>query len=165
MSKRYSSVLILLARSLKLPLWYSLLVNIAHLFHQLVLNGFASVAEKHVELMKVTWKEIFPSLPVDKVNLDNCRRVVLVNFEPSTGDIEFRHYLIQASRAGVNKVRLTVLAIPLTWQSIKKVIERKVTDLSEFNDISEYVLQYDFFVVSMRFRGVNSWEREYALTV
>lgn len=71
---------------------------------QLVLNGFTGVDQKHVELMKVSFKDMFPSLSVDKVNLDNCRRVVMINYDPETEDIEFRHYLINASRAGVNKV-------------------------------------------------------------
>ncbi len=65
----------------------------------------------------------------------------MINYDPSTGDIEFRHYLVQSSKAGVNKVH-DIFASLDSPQSIKKVIEGKVTDLSEYNDISEYVLQY-----------------------
>jgi len=65
------------------------------------------------------------------MNLSACKRVVLFNLvkdEDGEPYIEFRHYGISARQRAVNK-------------GIKKVINnKKVPDMSRFNDIADYIL-------------------------
>jgi len=94
----------------------------------LVMNGFSEKSDaQHIELMRLTFKEMLPAIPVQDINLDHCRRAVLFHYDASTDTIEFRHFLISAQLAGLNK-------------SIQKIVQKKVTDLGEYKDISEYVL-------------------------
>jgi len=93
----------------------------------LVLNGFGQNPDQHIEVTRVTLRQMFPSIPVQNINLDHVQRVVLFNYDPKNDTIDFRHYFIATSFVGVNK-------------SIKRVVQNKVKDLSQYNDISDYVL-------------------------
>lgn len=64
-----------------------------------------------------------------QANLDSCRRVVLLMYQRETDTILFRHYAVDTSPVGLNK-------------SVKRVIQRRVQDLSDYHDISDYVLEY-----------------------
>eukprot|EP01123_Difflugia_compressa_P002127 TRINITY_DN12854_c0_g1_i1.p1 TRINITY_DN12854_c0_g1~~TRINITY_DN12854_c0_g1_i1.p1 ORF type:complete len:448 (-),score=100.90 TRINITY_DN12854_c0_g1_i1:71-1414(-) len=93
----------------------------------LVMSGFKEKTDPHIDLMRITFKEIFPAIPVHNIDLDHCRRCVLFHYDEASETVEFRHYLISAFRAGLNK-------------SIKRVLQHKTHDLSSFKDISDYVL-------------------------
>jgi ribosome biogenesis protein SSF1/2 len=92
----------------------------------LVLNNFGS-EENHMKLMAITFQNMFPTININTINLNDCKRVVLINYDKETGMIEFRHYLIKVAQVGLSK-------------SIKRVLQQRVSSLDKFSDISEYVL-------------------------
>jgi len=93
----------------------------------LVLNNFPK-NKRHTKLTGLLLKNMFAPIDPSTIKLKNCRRVVLMNYGPEEGKIEFRHYLIQASPVGLNR-------------RVKKIVKSKIPDLSKFDDISQYVLQ------------------------
>lgn len=93
----------------------------------LVLNNFPK-NKREAKLTSLLLKNMFAPIDPSTIKLRDCRRVVLMNWGPEQGKIEFRHYLIKASPVGLNR-------------RVKKVIKSKIPDLSKFDDISQYVLQ------------------------
>ncbi|CAM9505477.1 unnamed protein product [Discosporangium mesarthrocarpum] len=96
-----------------------------------VLNNFGDTqAPSHVKLMKVTLQNMFPAINVATVKLNDCRRVVMFNYDKTSGKIEMRHYSIRATPSGITK-------------AIKKassdVVQARVPDLHSLEDISEFV--------------------------
>lgn len=76
--------------------------------------------------MKVTFQHMYRTINVNTVKLGDCRRVVLYHFTPETGLVEMRHYAIRANPVGISR-------------NIKKVIQSKIPDLGDLEDISEFV--------------------------
>lgn len=93
----------------------------------LVLNNFPK-NENHTKLTSLLWKNMFPPVDPSTIKLAYCRRIVLINYGPEEGAVEFRHYYIKASPVGLNR-------------RVKKIVKSKIPDLSKYKDISEYVLQ------------------------
>jgi len=95
----------------------------------LVLSGFSNDDDKKYELTKTCLKESFPSVNVNTIKIENCKRVVLFQFDKETERIHFRHYLITTKTTGVNK-------------SIKNLFDGKFNNnLAKYNDISEFILE------------------------
>lgn len=61
--------------------------------------------------------------------MNDIKRCVLMNYSPETKLIEFRHYAIKSVPVGLSK-------------GVKKIVQSKVPDLSNFNDIDEFLLKY-----------------------
>jgi len=94
----------------------------------LIRNGFyASSEAPQVDLMNVTFKEMFPPIPVEEVNLDNCKRSVLVDYNADSDTVEFRHYLIQSYVPGLQK-------------KISRIIQKNESNLGDYKDISECLI-------------------------
>jgi len=85
------------------------------------------VKEKNV-LLKTTLKEAFPSISVQSVHLEDCKRIVLLQYDKETEKIHFRHYLITTQTYGVST-------------NIKNLYKGKVQELASYEDISEYILE------------------------
>lgn len=64
-----------------------------------------------------------------QIKLSECRRVVLFTLDSESGEVDMRHYVINASPVGLTR-------------SVKKIVKAKIPDLHRFNDISEFVLGY-----------------------
>lgn len=62
------------------------------------------------------------------MDLNDVRRCVLLNYNPTTKLIDLRHYVIKVVPVGVSK-------------GIKKVVQGKVPNLSRCNDISDFLTQ------------------------
>jgi ribosome biogenesis protein SSF1/2 len=92
----------------------------------LIRNGF-SADKPQVDLMNVTFKQMFPSIPVEEVNLDNCKRTVLIDYNKDTDIVEFRHYLIKSYIPGLQK-------------KISRIIQKNETMFGEYKDISECLI-------------------------
>ncbi|XP_059475797.1 protein Peter pan [Neocloeon triangulifer] len=90
-----------------------------------VLNSFSGEG-MHLKLLASAFQNMFPAINLTKVKLSNVRRCVLLNYDPETKLIDFRHYAIRAVPVGLNR-------------GVKKLVQSKVPDLSKFNDISEYI--------------------------
>lgn len=97
-----------------------------YLTHPLVvLNNFAGEALQ-LQLMTSMFQNMFPSINVSTVKLNSIRRCVLLHYHPEDGSVEFRHYSIKAVPVGVSK-------------AVKRLVSSKVPDLSNLNDISEFI--------------------------
>ncbi|XP_076122489.1 suppressor of SWI4 1 homolog [Alosa pseudoharengus] len=93
----------------------------------LVLNNFG-VEGMHVKLMATMFQNMFPSINVHKVNLNNIKRCVLLNYDPASQEIEFRHYSIKVVPVGMSK-------------GVKKLMQERFPNMSKFEDISELLLK------------------------
>lgn len=91
----------------------------------LVMNNF-SASGNHVKLMATMFQNMFPSINVHKVNLNDVKRCVLVNFNSENNLIDFRHYNIKVVPVGMTR-------------GVKKIMQSKVPNLSKYSDISEYM--------------------------
>lgn len=98
------------------------------LYHPLlIMNGFSGDG-MHFKLMTSMFQHMFPSVNVNKVNLNDIRRCVVLNYNSSTETIEFRHYNIRAVPVGMSK-------------GMKKLIKAKIPDMSKFDDISDLLIK------------------------
>lgn len=91
----------------------------------LVMNNFSGDGN-HIKVMAAMFQNMFPSINVNKVKLNEVRRCVLINYHSDTNLIDFRHFNIKVMPVGMSR-------------SIKKLIEAKVPNLAKYGDISEYV--------------------------
>mmetsp|Transcript_8502 Transcript_8502/g.12688 ORF Transcript_8502/g.12688 Transcript_8502/m.12688 type:complete len:423 (-) Transcript_8502:118-1386(-) len=91
-----------------------------------VLNNFGQVEESHLKLLRVTLQHMFPSINVNTVRLNECRRVVLFHFKKEDATVEMRHYAIRATPVGITR-------------NLKKVLQAKIPNLGELQDISEFL--------------------------
>jgi ribosome biogenesis protein SSF1/2 len=92
----------------------------------LILNNFSS-EENQVKLMSSAFQNAFPALNVHLMKLKDARRVVLLHYDKEDGSIEFRHYLISTTQLGITK-------------SVKRILQRKISDMGDVEDISEFIL-------------------------
>jgi len=81
-----------------------------------------------MKLVTSIWQSIFPSINVQKTKVKDCKRVVLLDYDKDTGNIEFRHYIITVVPHGVSK-------------GVKRLVSRKgeIPNLEKFSDISDYI--------------------------
>jgi len=89
----------------------------------LVLNNFSGDG-MHIKLMTTMFQNLFPSINVNQVALNNIRRCALFNYNQDSGLIDFRHYAIKVVPVGMSR-------------GVKKIVQSKVPNLSKFSDISE----------------------------
>ncbi|CAG12185.1 unnamed protein product [Tetraodon nigroviridis] len=93
----------------------------------LVLNNFGSEGMQ-VKLMATMFQHMFPSINVHKVNLNNIKRCVLLNYNTETKEIEFRHYSLKVVPVGMSR-------------GVKKLMQEKFPNMSKFEDISELLMK------------------------
>jgi ribosome biogenesis protein SSF1/2 len=99
----------------------------------LVMSGFANLEEDDsFKLVTYMLQSLFPPLNVEKIRLDECKRVVLFNLvRPEDGSppyIEFRHYALHARQRDVNR-------------GIKRLVNNsRLPNLSKIDDIADYIM-------------------------
>ncbi|XP_076000166.1 suppressor of SWI4 1 homolog [Genypterus blacodes] len=93
----------------------------------LILNNFGSDGMQ-VKLMATMFQNMFPSINVHKVSLNNIKRCVLLNYNPETQEIEFRHYSLKVVPVGMSR-------------GVKKLMQEKFPNMSKFEDISELLMK------------------------
>lgn len=96
------------------------------LHHPLIVLNNLSGEGMHLKLITSMFQNMFPSININNVNLNGIRRCVLLNYDPENDTFDFRHYTIKVIPCGISK-------------PIKKLIQNKVPNLSQFEDISEFV--------------------------
>ncbi|KAG1695310.1 Suppressor of SWI4 1 [Nymphon striatum] len=104
-------------------------VNYAHQFSHhplLVLNNFSREG-MHFKLMSSMFQNMFPSINVNSVKLNDIRRCVLMNYDEESNKIQFRHYTIKVVPTNLSK-------------SVKKLLSSKIPDMGRFEDVSEYLI-------------------------
>ncbi|XP_034448660.1 suppressor of SWI4 1 homolog [Hippoglossus hippoglossus] len=145
-SKTPSSINMRLARLPKGPtlhfrvLKYSLIKDVIstlkkHRMHEqqfshhplLILNNFGTDG-MHIKLMATMFQNMFPSINVHKVSLNNIKRCVLLNYNPETQEIEFRHYSLKVVPVGMSR-------------GVKKLMQERFPNMNKFEDISELLMK------------------------
>ncbi|XP_066994000.2 protein Peter pan [Anabrus simplex] len=91
----------------------------------IVLNGFSGEGI-HMKLMTSMFQNMFPTINLLKVNLNNIRRCVLFSYNPTSKLIDFRHYAIKVVPAGISK-------------GVKKIVQSKVPNLGRYESVSDYL--------------------------
>jgi len=92
-------------------------------------NPTATLVPPTAETLKLTatmLQNMFPPLDVARLVVKDCRRVVILHYEPRTSQVLLRHYLITAAPCGLSK-------------SVRKLLKSQVPDLSNLQDISEMI--------------------------
>lgn len=79
-----------------------------------------------MKLMANTFQNMFPPLNLTTMKLSAIKRCVLFSFNPATNLVDMRHYAISLVPVGVNK-------------GIKKLVQRKIPDMSKLEDISDFI--------------------------
>lgn len=79
-----------------------------------------------LKLTSTMFQNMFPPIDVANLQVKNCRRVIILQYEPRTSQILLRHYLVTAAPVGLNK-------------GIKKLIKSVIPDLSNLDDIADFV--------------------------
>ncbi|XP_066253597.1 protein Peter pan [Euwallacea similis] len=90
----------------------------------IVLNSFSGEG-LHMKLMASMFQNMFPTINLTNIDLNTVRRCVLLNYNPTTKLIEFRHYNIKVAPTGLSK-------------GVKKMVQGKVPNLARCQDISEF---------------------------
>lgn len=90
-----------------------------------ILNSFSGEGN-HMKLMANTFQNMFPPLNLTTMKLSAIKRCVLFSFNPATNLVDMRHYAISLVPVGVNK-------------GIKKLVQRKIPDMSKLEDISDFI--------------------------
>ncbi|XP_038143905.1 suppressor of SWI4 1 homolog [Cyprinodon tularosa] len=93
----------------------------------LILSNFG-VDGMHVKLMATMFQNMFPSINVQKVNLNSIKRCVLFSFDPETQEIQFRHYSLKVVPVGMSR-------------GVKKLMQEKFPNMSKFEDIAELLVK------------------------
>nr|XP_028568422.1 suppressor of SWI4 1 homolog isoform X1 [Podarcis muralis] len=93
----------------------------------LVLNNFG-LQGMHIKVMATMFQNMFPSINVHKVNLNAIKRCVLINYNPDTQILEFRHYSLKVVPVGISK-------------GLKKIMQEKFPNMSRLEDISELLVR------------------------
>ncbi|XP_070597562.1 suppressor of SWI4 1 homolog isoform X2 [Erythrolamprus reginae] len=93
----------------------------------LVLNNFG-IEGMHIKVMATMFQNMFPSINVHKVSLNTIKRCVLVNYNPDTQIMEFRHYSLKVVPVGMSK-------------GLKKLLQERFPNMNRLDDISELLVR------------------------
>ncbi len=91
----------------------------------LVLSGFKN-AEQHAKLCATLFQNLFPTMEVQKLKISQCQRVVLIQYSSETDTLQFRHYSITQTPAGISK-------------SVRSILKRDLPELGHLQDISQFL--------------------------
>ncbi|KAJ8595593.1 Brix-domain-containing protein [Rhizopogon salebrosus TDB-379] len=93
----------------------------------------------HLPLLMKSFQSLFPPLSPNTMSLSNCRRIVLIAYNPDRGTVDFRHYVITVKPYGVSKrVRRVLEGAP------KKSSVHSSTgflDLGNEKDVADFLLR------------------------
>ena len=95
-----------------------------------VLNNL-NADSKHMQLVTTLLQNMFPTIKVQKMRLEDAKRVVLFNYNKETDRIEFRHYCVAIKTTGISK-------------SVKSIMHAQVPDLNAYGDISDFIMRGAF---------------------
>lgn len=79
-----------------------------------------------MKLMANTFQNMFPPLNLTTMKLASIKRCVIFSYNPATNLVDMRHFAISLVPVGVNK-------------GIKKLVQRKIPDMSKLEDISDFI--------------------------
>ncbi|XP_065319008.1 protein Peter pan-like isoform X1 [Gordionus sp. m RMFG-2023] len=92
----------------------------------LIMSGFNKL-DMHHKILSNTFQNMIPSIDIIKVNLNKIKRCLLIRYDTKNDVIDIRHYAIKVNPCGINK-------------GLTKIVKgKKVPNMSDFNDIHDYV--------------------------
>lgn len=97
-----------------------------HMSNALLIQNNFSGPGMHFKLMSTMFQNMLPSLNINKVNLNNVKRCLLLNYNAERDVVEWRHYSIKVVPTGIAK-------------AAKKLVEKKIPNLGNLTDISDFV--------------------------
>lgn len=100
----------------------------------LVMNGFSTEQKSDKDTLVTSMlQNMFPPIQVQSTRVSSIRRVLLLNQDPATGQIELRHYAIES--------RLVNLSKPMKKLArVERNLHKKMPNMSNAADIAEYLL-------------------------
>lgn len=101
----------------------------------LVLNGFTadrSAAPEEV-LLTTMFQNMFPALSAQATKLSTIKRVMILNKDSKTGEIDLRHYAIEAKTVEESRAIKRL-------KTVKSKIHKAVPNLAQKDDIADYLL-------------------------
>ncbi|KAG2387129.1 hypothetical protein C9374_002164 [Naegleria lovaniensis] len=96
-----------------------------------ILNNFTST-ESHVQLMSLTFQNMFPPVDVKSFKLSHVKRVVLFNYDEEDETIEMRHYGIKKNSDVIT---------PFRANTLKKSASKKLSEVRKKLDRAKEELQ------------------------
>jgi len=93
----------------------------------LIMNSFTG-EDKGVQLMESMFRNMFPSINVNKIKLNTIRRAVLLNYNQDTKTIDFRHYTIKVVPVGMSR-------------GVKKIVTSKIPNLGKFDSMADFLMK------------------------
>ncbi|KAF0984396.1 hypothetical protein FDP41_000295 [Naegleria fowleri] len=96
-----------------------------------ILNNFTST-ESHVQLMSLTFQNMFPPVDVKSFKLSHVKRVVLFNYDEEDETIEMRHYGIKKNSDVIT---------PFRANTLKKNVSKKLNEVRKKLDRAKEELQ------------------------
>jgi ribosome biogenesis protein SSF1/2 len=88
----------------------------------------------HLKLMRITFQNMFPATNVYTVQLKDCRRVALFQYDAIHDVVLLRHYAVQTSPVGANR-----RVKRLVSSSKASKAPRKLPNLGKLADIADYL--------------------------
>ncbi|KAG1882986.1 Brix domain-containing protein [Suillus subluteus] len=93
----------------------------------------------HLPLLMKSFQSLFPPLSPNSVSLSNCRRIVLIAYNPDRGTVDFRHYIITVKPYGVSKrVRRVLEGAP---KKSSANLSSGFLDLGNEKDVADFLLR------------------------
>jgi len=93
----------------------------------LIMNSFSG-EDKGVQLMESMFRNMFPSININKLKLNSIRRAVLLNYNQDTKTVDFRHYTIKVVPVGMSR-------------GVKKIISSKIPNLGKYDSVADYLVK------------------------
>ncbi|CAI8494374.1 unnamed protein product [Pichia kudriavzevii] len=101
----------------------------------LVMNGFTNPKDASPEekLVVTMFQNMFPPISPLETKVGTIRRVLLLNKDKETGEIELRHYVIDTKLVDVSKNVKKLI-------NIKSHLNKKLPNLSQTKDVADIIL-------------------------
>ncbi|XP_042658735.1 suppressor of SWI4 1 homolog [Tyto alba] len=96
--------------------------------HPLLVLSNLGLQQIHIKLMATMFQNMFPSINVHRINLNNIKRCLLISYNAETQLLDFRHYSVKIVPVGVSK-------------GLKKLLQEKFPNMSRLEDISELLVK------------------------
>lgn len=112
---------------------------------QLVLASFPPPSPStppHLTLLMKSFQSLFPPLSPQTLSLSSARRAVLIQYNPTTDTVDFRHYLITVKPYGVSRrVRKVLEGAKKSSKLSSSTHTSGLLDLSRETDVADFVLR------------------------
>ncbi|PRT54249.1 Ribosome biogenesis protein SSF2 [Wickerhamiella sorbophila] len=99
----------------------------------LVMNNFSTEKTSDLDaLITSTFQNMLPTIDIQKTKLSSIQRVMLVNRDAETGDIDIRHYALVTRTVGASRA--------IKKLSAAKMGHRDLPDLSRLGEAADYMM-------------------------